>query len=125
MKDQRRSLKFSSQYRLSSREQFGRFFAPRKWVFRVGGAVIFQIPNETGHLRLGMTIKTRLRSVERSYLKRVIREFFRTHQGLLKGYDYNVVIPSHLGKLSREQIDRIRKELEENFLDEWIRKAPF
>jgi ribonuclease P protein component len=55
--------------------------------------VIFRVPNELGHFRVGITMKARGMSVERNRVKRQIREVFRVTQDALGSYDYNVVVP--------------------------------
>ena len=57
------------------------------------GCIVFRIPNDLGHFRLGITLKTRATSVERNRVKRVVREQFRRLAPELGSYDYNVVIP--------------------------------
>jgi len=57
--------------------------------------VVFRIPNERGHFRLGVTLKARGTSVERNRVKRTVREAFRSQAELLGAHDYNVVIPAH------------------------------
>jgi ribonuclease P protein component len=55
--------------------------------------VVFRIPNELGHFRLGITLKARGTSIERNQVKRAIREAIRVQAEALGSFDYNVVIP--------------------------------
>jgi ribonuclease P protein component len=85
-------------------------------VIRLKECVIFRVPNELGHFRLGITLKARGSSIERNRVKRQIRESFRFHAAILGSYDYNVVIsgarklahPYHLklGACLREDLPR-------------------
>jgi ribonuclease P protein component len=78
--------------------------------------VIFRVPNDLGHFRLGITLKARGSSIERNRVKRQIRESFRTQAAILGSYDYNVVIsgskkmahPFHLklGACLRQELAR-------------------
>ncbi len=86
------SLKFNQHYRLSSRRQFLEFFKNSE-KFGSRNFVLYRIPNDVGHFRLGMTIKSKTSSVPRNRVKRIIRETFRKEGPALGSYDYNFVIP--------------------------------
>jgi ribonuclease P protein component len=60
---------------------------------RLSECVVFVVPNEKAHFRLGITMKARGTSIERNNVKRRIREGFRTRAPLLGAFDYNVVVP--------------------------------
>jgi ribonuclease P protein component len=104
--------------RLLQSWQFRKFFGKNE-VFRLAECVVFRIPNELGHFRLGVTLKARGSSVERNKVKRAIRESFRTQAALLGSHDYNVVVPAHkkmahpyhlkLGRCLREELPRVLK----------------
>jgi ribonuclease P protein component len=64
-------------------------------VIKLSECVIFRIPNELGHFRLGITLKARGSSLDRNRTKRQIRENMRLLAPSLGGFDYNVVIPGH------------------------------
>src|SRR5579859_846614 len=51
--------------------QFKKFFGKND-VFRLTECVVFRIPNDLGHFRLGVTLKARGTSVERNRVKRAI-----------------------------------------------------
>ena len=53
---------------------------------------MFRVPNECGHFRVGITLKTKLNSVGRNRVKRTIRESFRHLKNALGSFDYNVVV---------------------------------
>lgn len=75
------------------RHEFLRFFGKSE-VFRLRECIIFRIPNELGHFRLGITLKARGSSLERNRAKRQVRESMRNLAPLLGDFDYNVVIPA-------------------------------
>ncbi len=60
--------------------------------------VLFLIPNDLGHFRLGATLKVRDGAVERNQIKRFLRDYFRRHETLLGSYDYNFVVSRTGGK---------------------------
>lgn len=91
--------------RLHYRRQFLPFFDGAE-VFRLSQCVVFRIPNDLGHFRLGITLKARGSSVERNRTKRQVRESMRRLGVDLGSYDYNVVIPGHR-KLSRPYPERL------------------
>ena len=108
---------FGPHFRLHYPREYRRFF-DQSTVFRLSECVIFRVPNQLEHYRVGITIKARGRSVDRNPVKRQIREAFRKHSHLLGAYDYNVVIPGHkklcypypnsLGQCLREQFFNAR-----------------
>lgn len=79
-------------HRLHRRWEFLRFFEKPE-VFRTRTCLVFRVPNQLGHYRLGITFKTKAGSVERNRVRRAIREAFRVLEPRLEGFDYNVVIP--------------------------------
>lgn len=92
-KPRERVFRLSYVRRLHSRHEFLRFFG-RSEVFRLSECIIFRIPNELGHFRLGITLKARGSSIERNHVKRQVRESLRNLALLLGNFDYNVVIPA-------------------------------
>jgi ribonuclease P protein component len=80
-----RRLHYPREYRL--------FFSGAE-VVRLRECTVFRIANSFGHYRLGITIKSRGRSIDRNRVKRQIREAFRHKEADLGSFDYNVVIPS-------------------------------
>jgi ribonuclease P protein component len=79
-------------HRLHQRWEFRRFF-DRAQAFKLTECIVFRIPNDKGHFRLGITLKARGMSVDRNRVKRVIREAFRNFGPQLGSFDYNVVVP--------------------------------
>jgi ribonuclease P protein component len=78
-------------FRLHQRQEFLKFFEGST-VARLRKAIVFRVPNELGHFRLGITFKIKCSSVERNALRRRIRESFRKVRPSLGSYDYNIVI---------------------------------
>lgn len=102
--------------RLHHRWEYRRFFDQSE-VFRLSECTVFRIKNETGHFRLGITLKARGRSVDRNRVKRRIREAFRRSGLMLGSFDYNVVVPvtkkmvfpypQRLGKCLENELQRL------------------
>ncbi|HAR43032.1 MAG TPA: ribonuclease P protein component [Bdellovibrionales bacterium] len=96
--------------------EYRRFFNQSS-VFRLSECIIFRIPNDLGHFRLGITLKAKGSSVDRNKTKRQIREAFRRRAPLLGSFDYNVVIPAskklahpysrQLGLCFRNELNRV------------------
>lgn len=84
---------FGRDFRLHYRWEFLKFFDGAE-IYRLPYALIFRIPNQKGHFRLGITLKLRTTSIQRNSLKRQIRESFRVHRENLGDFDYNVVVSS-------------------------------
>jgi ribonuclease P protein component len=89
----KRPQSFPPTHRLHYPWEFRRFFGQSE-VFRTSECVVFRIPNDLGHYRMGVSLKARGRAIDRNRVKRTIREFFRRNSGLLGSFDYNVVIPA-------------------------------
>lgn len=87
---------FGRGFRLHYRWEFLKFFESAE-IYRLPYALIFRIPNQTGHFRLGITLKLRTSSIQRNSLKRQVRESFRMHRESLGSFDYNVVISAQKG----------------------------
>lgn len=85
---------FSWDRRLHRPAEFKNFFNSPE-VFRSSYCIVFRVPNELGHFRLGITFKIRASGVLRNQIKRTAREAFRSQQNKLGSYDYNVVFTQH------------------------------
>lgn len=88
------SRAFPPEVRLHYSWQYRAFFQGA-FVLRLSQCTIFRIPNQQGLFRLGISIKSRGRSVDRNRVKRRIREQFRLLRSELGAFDYNVFIPAH------------------------------
>lgn len=80
--------------------------------------MVFRIPNEHAHFRLGISLKARGTSIERNQVKRQIRESFRTHQNALGSYDYNVLIPASK-RMGRVYAEKLRSCLNGSLENAW------
>lgn len=79
---------FTSRLKIKKTDDFSSVFNFRK---RISGQflVIHYMPNTLEHARVGLIVgkKTARRSVDRNYMKRVLRELFRHEQSALGGVD--------------------------------------
>ena len=95
------SKPYSPQFRLLKPWQFRKFFGVSEGV-RLSHCLVFRIPNDLGHFRVGVSIQARVRAVDRNNLKRQIRESFRLNGQSLGSFDYHVVIPRDHSKSIKE-----------------------
>ncbi len=97
-------LTFRPRHRLTHARQFQAVYAPR--VSRAAGPlVVFALPNDLDHPRLGLSVGARVgTAVRRNRVKRLLREAFREAQHDLPGwvsgerngsYDYVVNVRPH------------------------------
>ena len=99
--------------RLHDRWEFKKFFDQSE-VFRLSECVIFRIPNDFGHFRLGITLKARGGAIGRNSVRRKIREAFRRLEPILGSYDYNVVVPA-TKKLRYPYPNKLSEALQNDF----------
>jgi ribonuclease P protein component len=110
------SQKLQTQFRLHHPWEFRRFFNQSQ-IYRLSECVVFRVPNDLGHFRLGITLKARGSSISRNQVKRQIREFFRIHQDRLGSFDYNVVVPK-TKKMTFPYPNQLRQVLNDSFFQE-------
>ncbi|MBX3405449.1 MAG: ribonuclease P protein component [Phycisphaeraceae bacterium] len=84
-------LHFRQRHRLSHAREFAAAFNAKVRKSR-GPLLVFTLPNDLGHSRLGLSVGTRVgNAVARNRVKRLIREAFRLEQHALvidgRGYD--------------------------------------
>lgn len=112
---------FTRQSRLLKSQQYSIVLKTGKKIHTRGLIFTFK-PNEWGRARLGLVISKRnvKLAVDRNQVKRVLREYFRTHQDMLG--DLDIVIGAKLacGELSKDEI----RQFFANFLNEVRTKQP-
>lgn len=103
-------MNFPKSVRVRKRREYLQFFHQSD-VKRLENCVIFRIPNNFAHARLGVTVKARTNSVLRNKIKRQIREHFRLNQNSFKPADYNIVVPGHV-RVNFQTGKKVRSNLE-------------
>jgi len=79
-------------------------------------------PNTTGSPRLGLVVGKRLgKAVRRNRVKRLLREFFRRHKGMLPSVDLIVMAKKGAAELSYPQVE---EELSQVLVKDKNRKPP-
>jgi ribonuclease P protein component len=102
-----RTLRFTKKAKLIKTDEFSSVFNFRKRIFAQYLAVHYQ-PNTLAHARLGLVVgkKVAKSSVQRNYMRRVLREFFRLRQRAINPLDLVVRVQKKFNKkdfLSVEQ----------------------
>ena len=87
---------YPSSHRLGGKLQYAAVFDAKVKRSR-GPLVLFSLPNDLGHGRLGLSVSRRVgNAVRRSRVKRMLREAFRFLQhDFPRGYDLVVVVRPH------------------------------
>jgi ribonuclease P protein component len=90
------SYSFPKSRRLRSKAEFSAVFDAKVSALR-GPLVMYALPNDLGHPRMGIVIGRKAgTAVRRNRIKRLLREAFRLHQhDLPVGYDVIVVVRPH------------------------------
>jgi ribonuclease P protein component len=88
---------FPRSHRLSGKLLFSAVYDAKVKSSR-GPLVMYSLPNELGHLRMGISISRRVGSApKRNRIKRLLREAFRlNHLTLARGYDLVIVVRPHV-----------------------------
>lgn len=91
-----KSYTFPPSHRLRSKAEFSAVFDAKVSTLR-GPLVMYALPNQLGHPRMGIVIGRRVgTAVRRNRIKRLLREAFRLHQyDLPVGYDVIIVVRPH------------------------------
>ena len=87
---------FGPAWRVRGRTRFAEIHAAK--VRRESGPLlVYALPNEVGHLRIGLSVGRRVgNAVRRNLVKRRLREAFRLHRAAWPGeYDLLVVVRPH------------------------------
>lgn len=97
--------------KLIKTDEFSSVFSFRKRVFADYLVVHYQ-PNGLTHARLGLVVgkKTAKLSVDRNYMRRVLREFFRTQQHAINAVDLVVRVQK---KFIKQDFLTIKQEFSE------------
>ena len=95
-----RSYAFPKSHRLVHANQFDAVYAAKVRETR-GPLTIFGLPNDLGHLRLGLSVPRRVGTApKRNRVKRLLREAFRLLQhDLPRGYDLVINVRPHDGAM--------------------------
>lgn len=94
---------------MTERAQFVRLFDSPSF-FRQSTFQAFWKENDLKFSRLGITIKGKLSSINRTKVKRIIREWFRVSHERLSTIDLNIVIKVPQ-KISEEFMESLKKQL--------------
>jgi ribonuclease P protein component len=88
---------FPSSHRLSGELRFAAVYDAKIKTSR-GPLVMYSLPNDLGHLRMGISISRRVGTApRRNRIKRLLREAFRLHRAdLSRGYDLVIVVRAHV-----------------------------
>jgi ribonuclease P protein component len=108
---------FPSRYKLLKTDEYSSVFSFRRRFF-MDGLTIHYMPNALGYPRLGIVVgkKAVRRAVDRNYVKRVVREWFRRHREMLGDVDLVVQFKDSFGKRDYRRmainLDAILKRLQ-------------
>jgi len=104
------ALRFTKNAKLIKTDEFSSVFNFRKRISARFLAVHYQ-PNDIGHARLGLVVgkKVARRAVDRNYMRRVLREFFRIKQHEISHVDLVVRVQK---KFEKEDFLQIKQEFE-------------
>lgn len=99
------TLRFYKNAKLIKTDEFSSVFNFRKRIFAKFLAIHYQ-PNTLVHARLGLVVgkKVAKSSVDRNYMRRVLRELFRTQQHEINPVDLVVRVQKKFGKKDFIQI---------------------
>ncbi len=104
------TLRFTKQAKLIKTDEFSSVFNFRKRITAKFLAVHYQ-PNSLGHPRLGLVVGKKIakRAVHRNYMRRVLREFFRTQQHTISAVDLVVRVQK---KFEKQDFVHIKQEFD-------------
>ncbi|MDB5329209.1 MAG: rnpA [Phycisphaerales bacterium] len=91
-----RRYRFLQKHRLRTPAQYTAVYDARVREVR-GPLIVFSLPNELGHPRLGLSVSRKVGvAVKRNRIRRLLREAFRHMQhDLPRGYDWVIVVRPH------------------------------
>jgi len=104
------TLRFTKKAKLIKTDEFSSVFNFRKRISARYLAVHYQ-PNDFGFARLGLVVgkKVAKRAVDRNYMRRVLREFFRAQQYKINPVDLVIRVQK---KFEKEDFLQIKQEFE-------------
>lgn len=104
------TLRFTKKAKLIKTDEFSSVFNFRKRISAKYLAVHYQ-PNQIGNARLGLVVgkKVAKRAVDRNYMRRVLREFFRIQQYEINHVDLVIRVQK---KFEKEEFIQIKQEFD-------------
>jgi ribonuclease P protein component len=104
------TLRFTKKAKLIKTDEFSSVFNFRKRISAKFLALHYQ-PNQIGHARLGLVVakKVARRAVDRNYMRRVLREFFRMQQHEINHVDLVIRVQK---KFEKEDFIQIKQEFD-------------
>jgi len=104
------TLRFTKKAKLIKTDEFSSVFNFRKRIFAHFLAVHYQ-PNEKEHPRLGLVVGKKIAksAVDRNYMRRVLREFFRLQQHTINHVDLVVRVQK---KFEKKDFIQIKQEFD-------------
>jgi len=104
------TLRFTKKAKLIKTDEFSSVFNFRKRISAKFLALHYQ-PNQIGHARLGLVVgkKVARRAVDRNYMRRVLREFFRMQQHEINHFDLVIRVQK---KFEKEDFIQIKQEFD-------------
>ena len=104
------TLRFTKKAKLIKTDEFSSVFNFRKRISAKFLALHYQ-PNQIGRARLGLVVgkKVAKRAVDRNYMRRVLREFFRMQQHEINHVDLVIRVQK---KFDKEDFIQIKQEFD-------------
>lgn len=104
------TLRFTKKAKLIKTDEFSSVFNFRKRISAKFLALHYQ-PNQIGRARLGLVVgkKVAKRAVDRNYMRRVLREFFRIQQHEINHVDLVIRVQK---KFDKEDFIQIKQEFD-------------
>lgn len=104
------ALRFKKEAKLIKTDEFSSVFNFRKRISAKFLALHYQ-PNKIGHARLGLVVGKKIakRAVDRNYMRRVLREFFRIQQHEINPVDLVIRVQK---KFEKEDFIQIKQEFD-------------
>jgi ribonuclease P protein component len=90
---------------------------------QVGPLVVYALPNELAHARLGLSVPRRVGgAAARNRIKRLLREVFRHHQSdFPRGYDFVVNVQAHTPR-QRDEYEALLPAAMQRLHERWLKR---